>query len=509
MKTPLYSKHSHPRTGWAALSVGIIVFLLGAVPLAGAPQGRNGIADTEIRRAIQRVLIIDEAVSSHLVDVKVTEGVVTLSGSVATLLQKERAARQAETIRGVRSVVNMIDVRPVVRTDKQIRQDLIEAFALDPATESYEIQFEVDAGTVTLQGKVESYAEKALATRVAKSVKGIKTIHNSLDVYFDKDRPDVEILGEVKRQLVAEPYAPQRFINVDVNKGEVVLSGTVGSAAAKREAYLAGWVAGVKTVDTSDLQIEWWTALEDDRKSMKAYDRTAKEIKQSVVDALAHDPRTKSYNIDVSVENDVVTLSGVVDNLKSKHSAERDALNTPGVRDVNNYLVVRFANLSADQEVTQRVESALIRDPVLERHEISVEVRNNKVYLYGDIDNLYEKRHAEDVVSRVIGVADVQNRLYIGDEWRWKSDSEIKRDITNELYWDWFVDESTIELKVEDAVATLEGEVGSWKRLEAAVDDAFDGGAKLVVSYLDVQGGNEITPRYFYRHSFVGTTDYF
>jgi hypothetical protein len=65
------------------------------------------------------------------------------------------------------------------------------------------------------------------------------------------------------------------------------------------------------------------------------------QIKQAVHDAFVYDPRVDSFNPNVDVDNRIVTLSGVVDNLKAKRAAEQDAKNTWGVWRVKNLLTTR------------------------------------------------------------------------------------------------------------------------------------------------------------------------
>ena len=68
------------------------------------------IKDIDITLAVDRQLQIDEGVPAHLIDVRTKDGIVTLSGPVENLLARERAAEIAATVKGVRSVINLIDV---------------------------------------------------------------------------------------------------------------------------------------------------------------------------------------------------------------------------------------------------------------------------------------------------------------------------------------------------------------------------------------------------------------
>ena len=78
------------------------------------------IKDIDITLAVDRQLQIDEGVPAHLIDVRTKDGIVTLSGPVENLLARERAAEIAATVKGVRSVINFIDVLAIIRTDAQV-----------------------------------------------------------------------------------------------------------------------------------------------------------------------------------------------------------------------------------------------------------------------------------------------------------------------------------------------------------------------------------------------------
>jgi osmotically-inducible protein OsmY len=459
---------------------------------------RRGIDDRDIALAIERDLLCEETVPAHLLDVQTQQGIVRLSGSVGHLLAKEQAVRIAQGVRGVRSVIDQIRLRPVEHSDGDIRNDVVKALAYDPAADSYEIEVNVKNGTVTLSGTVDSWAEKQLAGQVAKGVKGVKKMENGITVEYRTPRPDSEIKAEVERRLELDPYISDGLIEVNVKDGKVTLTGTVGSPSERSGAYAKSWVNGVGFVDTQGLQVEPW-ARDGMRRGSKFADRSDEEIERAVQEALAHDPRVFCFNVGVEVEGGSVTLSGTVDNLKARKAAERDARHTIGVWMVENYLKVRPTPSEPDDQIAEHVRDALGWDPVVERHEIIVAVRNGKVYLYGMVDSFYERDHAEDVASRVSGVVDVANYLAVEKVWTWKSDQKIKEDIEDQLFWSFYVDGDDISVSVEDGVVILRGSVESWQALKAAVKNAFEGGARIVKGRLKVQGNLDYYPEYHYK----------
>ncbi|WP_285441917.1 BON domain-containing protein [Candidatus Jettenia sp. AMX1] len=299
--------------------------------------------------------------------------------------------------------------------------------------------------------------------------------------------------ADIKGRLSSDVYIDDTLLDVVVKDGKVTLHGTVGSAAEKSRAFYDAWVSGVTAVDNSGLEVKWW--MRDElRREVKYVDKSDEEIRKAVEDTFLYDPRVASINIHIEVKDGVVTLSGMVDDLHAKRVAEQDAKNTIGVRVVKNFLKVRPGklptNLTAmrDPAIVENVHDVLSRNPITDRLDITVESQNKKVYLYGGVNTFYEKRLAEDVVSRVPGVIDVVNKIEVNYRWPWKSDEEIKHDIESQWYWDVFVNSDDISVKVHNGVATIYGIVDNQKESLAVVKDAFEGGAKIVRSFLEFHG---------------------
>jgi osmotically-inducible protein OsmY len=481
--------------GFMSLAIVMVVALIGGVVMAAD----NVPEDTEITRAIVDELWIDEAVDPNDIDVETHQGVVMLTGSVRNLLAKDRATSLAETISGVRAVVNRIDVEPGgTRSDSEIGTAISDALLRDPATESYEVDVEVDDGVVTLTGSVDSWHEKQLSEILAKGVVGVRVMENKIAVTPQTSRPDTEIGKEIAAYLANDVRVDDMLVQIDVDDGEVSLSGIVGSLAEKRIAISDSWVTGVTAVDASGLEVEAW--MRDDMRRETLYvNRTDEQIEKSVKDAFLYDPRVFSFAPDVEVVDGTAILTGTVDNLKAKMAAEQDARNTLGVWRVKNHLKVRPPEAVSDLELANRVRSALAEDAYVERYDITVSARSGSVYLSGQVNTSFERGRAGDVAARVNGVVAVANNLTYEHQWTWKPDREIREDVRDHLFWSPFVDANEVTVSVESGVVTLSGLVDTWGERMAAEKNAWDGGAK------DVRNGLAVTyrtygPYYRYWH---------
>jgi osmotically-inducible protein OsmY len=444
------------------------------------------IADSDIMLALETELQLSEEVPSHLIDVFANDGIVTLSGSVSNILAKERATELAETVKGVRAVVNDIEVNTVVRPDDELKQDVTDALLYDPATDSYEITPDVNQGVVALEGTVDSWQEKKLAGDVVKSVRGVMDVNNNLKIDYPKRRADNEIEADIKGRLKNDVWVDDALINVNSEGGDVALSGVVGSAAERRWAAYDAWVMGTESVDTSGLEIKWWAR--NDMKRKNAYeDVTDTDIEAAVQEAFVYDPRVNSFDIKAATDNGVVLLSGTVDNYKAKMAAEKDTKNTIGVWRVKNYIKVRPKKLPEDETLEDMVRAALARDPYVESYDIDITAVNGMVYMDGEVATSFEKNHAAQVAWPVNGVVDVVNLIDYAHTWTHKNDWEIQQDVMNQLYWNPFVDLDDIRVTVENGVVILNGTVDTWVQRTSAERNAFEAGAKDVWDKIKVR----------------------
>ena len=117
---------------------------------------------------------------------------VTLSGAVVKPTVKTDAENAVKNIEGVEKVNDQIEVLPVSQMDDQIRraeyraiysQDLLSRYGVG-ALQS--IHIIVKDGHVTLEGQVDSQADKDAATLYAKTVPNVFSVANDLVVTGSK-----------------------------------------------------------------------------------------------------------------------------------------------------------------------------------------------------------------------------------------------------------------------------------------------------------------------------------
>lgn len=139
--------------------------------------------------------------------------------------------------------------------DSTITAKVKTELARDPATSAHRIDVETFRGDVQLNGFVPSAEMKSEATRVAKSVTGVKNVSNNLRVGEGSRSAgavvdDTVITAKVKTALAADTTVAAHDVNVETRDGVVQLAGFVDSSDQKSQASeVARKVAGVKQVD--------------------------------------------------------------------------------------------------------------------------------------------------------------------------------------------------------------------------------------------------------------------
>jgi hyperosmotically inducible protein len=86
-------------------------FLLVAVLLTGVCLAKDVVTDDMIYNNVIIKLASDAVVKGGALKVGVTNGVVTIDGSVELEKQKERATKLAKSVKGVKQVINNITLR--------------------------------------------------------------------------------------------------------------------------------------------------------------------------------------------------------------------------------------------------------------------------------------------------------------------------------------------------------------------------------------------------------------
>jgi osmotically-inducible protein OsmY len=103
--------------------------------------------DPEIARDVQHVLKLHAMLGDMKIIATVEEGFVPLEGMVEWNCQKTSAVDAAESVRGVRGVINLIIVKPAV-TATSVKNDIEAALRRSAELDARKIQVSVHGSTV-------------------------------------------------------------------------------------------------------------------------------------------------------------------------------------------------------------------------------------------------------------------------------------------------------------------------------------------------------------------------
>ncbi|MBS1814375.1 MAG: BON domain-containing protein [Acidobacteria bacterium] len=160
---------------------------------------------------------------------------------------------------------------------------------------------------------------------------------------------------------------------------------------------------------------------------------TDAEIQQDLAKKLAH---KRFVNVQSSVKNGVVTLSGDVDVFSDKEDADRRAHHVDGVNAVRNMINVSSTTKLSDQELRDKLAEKLAYDRVgygtTAFNSFTIGVHNGVVTLGGVAYGPVDKDSAISLVSNYPGVRDVIDNIEVAPVS--PNDDRIRLEVARAVY---------------------------------------------------------------------------
>jgi osmotically-inducible protein OsmY len=215
-------------------------------------------SDAQIQTDVMQELKCDPSVTHEHIGVAVSEGVITLSGTVPSYIEKSAAEKAAQRVGGVKAVVEKIDVKVPGshrKDDQGIAKAIIDQFEWHTQVPHELVKANVENGWVQLTGEVEWEYQRRAAERVVRGLAGVRGITNKITIK-GKVVHSSSIKAKIEEALKRAAEREADHIAVEVQGSRVVLSGKVRSFAELRDVRGAAWSAsGVTSVDDTDLYV--------------------------------------------------------------------------------------------------------------------------------------------------------------------------------------------------------------------------------------------------------------
>jgi osmotically-inducible protein OsmY len=223
------------------------------------------------------------------------------------------------------------------------------------------------------------------------------------------------------------------------------------------------------------------------------------ELHADVVDALLANPVTELFDIDISVDDKVVTLEGRVNSYIEKQAAGKVAKSIAGVKDVNNIVIFDHKTSRSDKEFLNDIKSALHWDTLVDDELVQVSVKNDKVSLKGTVGSAAEKTRAINH-AWLPGIKEVDASLLKVDRWArdrdlraekyiLKPDDKINDAVDRAIFQDPRVLSTNVSTLTNAGVVTLTGKVNTLSAKRAAAQDT-----RNTVGVIRVKNQIKVTP---------------
>jgi osmotically-inducible protein OsmY len=200
--------------------------------------------------------------------------------------------------------------------------------------------------------------------------------------------------------------------------------------------------------------------------------RNDSDIRADVLAEMAWDPQVTVADIDATVNDGYVTLTGVASTYATKDAATDAAYRVYGVKDVDNDIIVDPAafGLRSDEQIAADVRSMLALDLDVPNTRITLSVLDGVVTLSGDVDYFFQRDDAEDDAASIAGVRDVIDTIAVLEQ---PMAADIADQIASAFARNGDLFDDNVSVTANGHSVTLSGTVRYWSEYDEAEDVAW------------------------------------
>jgi len=212
--------------------------------------------DNQLQQSVMAALGWEPSVVAAHIGVAAAAGVITLTGHVESFAEKRGAEAAARRVRGVKAVVQEIEVRvphDMKRSDPDIAAAATLRLIWDASIPPNSVKVAVDKGWVTLTGEVVHHYQQQLAEDDVQRLLGVVGVFNEIIL---TPKPNAELISDdIVHALHRSWFFDPKTITVKTDGGTVHLTGTVDSWHNWHLAQETAWAAPGATAVENDIEI--------------------------------------------------------------------------------------------------------------------------------------------------------------------------------------------------------------------------------------------------------------
>lgn len=212
--------------------------------------------DHQLKQDVTAELAWDPAIQADAVGVAVKDGIVTISGHMATYAEKRAIEKALRRVSGVKAIALELDVKLSAlhkRNDTELAEAIENALMWNSLVPADKVRVTVENGWVSLSGELDWDYQRTSVEKAVRPLIGVIGVSNEITLKPRATPADVtsRIEDALKRQAEREA----KRVQVAISGTTVTLRGTVHSWQERDAASGAAWAApGVRAV-INDLRI--------------------------------------------------------------------------------------------------------------------------------------------------------------------------------------------------------------------------------------------------------------